>query len=1005
MLKDIIQRPIAVLLCFGVLLLAGILVSSRIPISLLPPTDVPHLKVTIRYPEATARQIEDAVVTPLRNRLLQVNALRDVWSSTEDGRSVLDLFFDYQTNMQLSYIEVNEKIDQMMSDFPSEMNRPDVTYLGLGDLPVLYLSVIPLNQEETDFVQFGHFCSNVVKKRLEQLPEVAIVDLTGRVSNKIVVTPRAEVFSTIGLTVADFKDIIRDNNLNLGNLILKDGHYEFVVDFLSEINSVEDLENIRFNYDGHVYKMGDLVTVSMTELEPTGQYIFNGQRGILMSVRKQANAQLFKMNESIQNTVNSLSSDYPEFAFEISRDQSKLLRVSFSNLGSSILIGGIMAILILFFAYREFSSVLFIGLVVPGSLVLSILVFYLVGLSINIISLSGLLLGIGLMIDNSIIVIDTIRQYRLNGSSILEACTKAPLEVMSPLLSSTLTTCSIFIPLLFLSGVTGALFKDQAYSVSISLVISLLLALILIPTLYYLTKPKIKTTSNASRKERKQVIRRFENVLRRGVYIIILIVFSFLAFSAWRVNHIQTEAFPKISRDGFFMHIDWNDNINLDENLLRTKKIVSKFDEDYVDVQALIGETQYSFSTDNQSTNETSLYFLGESLNQNEELKNRLLQIRDVFPLAIIEVTDIANAFDALFSASTNSLYLLINKRNSADHFTWQEIKDLEKRLSDSGVVIIEPSSKQVMLIDVDRNKALSYGISMDKIENAITLLLNQYELGQLDVGNEQIPIYWNNNSGDFASALANSRVSIKRDTAYNLGDFTKIRYLVSPKLIQATMLGEALRWQVMTPADSAISKVDSIKMKDGNNTYDLIGPYFENKKMLTQMRNILIISLLLLYFILSIQFESLWLPWIVLLILPIGLAGAVVFLELAGLSLNLLSFIGLIVMGGIAVNDAILKVDIIKKGVQSGLSLEDSIVEAAYRRITPILMTSLTTLLALLPILFTDGLAGELQKPLAVAIIGGIVTSTIASITVLPLITRALFRIFYRSKIANNSL
>src|SRR5699024_8887749 len=433
-LRYLIHRPIGVILSFALFVLLGIYLSPRTPISLLPETDVPYLSIHIHYPSGNAEAIEAEITKPVRLQMLQVHGVTDVWSSTENGRAELELRFGYGRNMSLAYIEANEKLDQILSRLPRDLDRPLVQYNSLSDLPVLYVSVCPKEPDRVDFVDFGQFSRNIIKRRIEQLEPVALVDITGYDQSEIRIIPDLSMMEALDVDEADLARAIRENNISLGSITLKEGQYQYNVHFKAHLSTVDDIRHILIQKADRLIPLRDIAQVEMAARDPRGKYFAGKERGILMSVLKQPRANIFTLQTDIENSLEVLREEYPEIEINTTLDQSRIIRTSLDNLRSSLIWGAVFAILILFVFYRKFSAIFLMALVIPATLISSLLLYYLIGLSVNVISLAGLILGVGLMIDNSIIIIENITQYRQQGRSMMESSIRGANEVFTPLL-------------------------------------------------------------------------------------------------------------------------------------------------------------------------------------------------------------------------------------------------------------------------------------------------------------------------------------------------------------------------------------------------------------------------------------------------------------------------------------------------------------------------------------------------------------------------------------------
>jgi len=429
--------------------------------------------------------LETNVIRPLRNQLLQVSHLEDVRTETRDGVATLRLLFAHNTDTDYAFIETNEKVDAALNSLPRDIERPTVIKASATDIPIVNLTVSAKGAySDEKFLALSDFTESVLKKRIEQLPDVAIADMSGQATPEIIVTPDTEKVRGLGITNDLLINAIQQNNFELGNLLVQDGIYQYNFKFSNPLRTKEDIENIYLSLNERLFQLKDLAEVALLPEQERGLVYYNGERSIVLAIIKQADANVYNMKGTLGKLTQAFTKDYPQLEFHTNQDQTQLLKLSIDNLKSSLWIGTSLAILIMFFFIRDIKSPLIIAVSIPVSLIVSLLLMYVCGLSINIISLSGLILGVGMMIDNSIIVIDNITQKLREGHPLGEACIQGTNEVITPLISSVLTTCSVFLPLLFLSGITGALFHDQAIVVTIGLGASLIVSIMVIPTIF-----------------------------------------------------------------------------------------------------------------------------------------------------------------------------------------------------------------------------------------------------------------------------------------------------------------------------------------------------------------------------------------------------------------------------------------------------------------------------------------------------------------------------------------
>lgn len=492
MIKFLIQRPIAVLMAFTACFIIGLVTYSTLPISLLPNIAIPEITVQVASANTSARELENTIVKPLRGQLIQVSTLKDIHSESRDGAGIIRLSFEYGTNTDLAFIEVNEKIDAAMNYLPKEAERPKVIKASATDIPVFYLNLTLKNDsaygatEQHSFLELCEFAESVIKRRIEQLEEVAMVDVTGILERQVQIVPDKDKLAMMGLSIGDIESALSSNNVEPGSMTVRDGYYEYNIKFSTLLRTAEDVENIYLRKDDRIVQLKDFCKVSVVPVKEKGVSLSNGKRAVSLAVIKQADENMDKMKQALVGTMTYFQLVYPEIDFSISRNQTELLDYTISNLQQNLSLGFLFICLVAVLFLGDVKSPLVIGLSMVVSIVISFVFFYLCNMSLNIISLAGLILALGMMIDSSIIVTENISQYRERGYSLRRACVTGTSEVVTPMLSSSLTTIAVFAPLIFMSGIAGAIFFDQAFSVTVGLMVSYLTGIMLLPVLYLL---------------------------------------------------------------------------------------------------------------------------------------------------------------------------------------------------------------------------------------------------------------------------------------------------------------------------------------------------------------------------------------------------------------------------------------------------------------------------------------------------------------------------------------
>lgn len=1009
MVNFLTKRPIAVTMTFTALLLLGIVSMTRLPVSLMPDIDVPEITVQIEGKNMPVRQLENGVVRQIRRQLLQVPHLKSIRSETRDENAMIRLTFEYGTNVELAFIDVNEKIDRSMNFLPDDLPRPRVIKASTSDIPVFYMNITAkesfLNTNKNDrtsvsgrFMELSRFSDQVIKKRLEQLSEVAMADISGTVNTEIAIIPDEQKLHSLNLHFSDIERAIRANNLKLGNIVVKDGIYQYNLRFEKNLANRHHIEKILLRAGNKNIALKDIATIKVRPAKRNGLITSDGKDAISLAVIKKSGARIQDMKSSLQQLTKKFRSDYPDLQFEIMRDQTKLLDYSIHNLGNTLLLGSALAFLIMFLFLRDIRSPLLIGISIPTSLIISILFFYIFNISINIISLSGLVLGIGMMIDNSIIVIDNITQYIERGNSIISACVKGTNEVIRPLLSSVLTTCAVFIPLIFISGLAGALFYDQAMAVAIGLFTSFFVSITLIPVYYKLVFNKQGKKQNRTLRHFKlwDYYRAYEKglkfVLRRQATLMIIFILI-IAGGIMLYYQIGKEKIPRIKQNELFVSIDWNEKIHVDENKKRSLEMLNHLDKVVQQSSVYAGTQQFLMNRNNPASPRVSKVYI--KLKQGETTENFkqkvTLFLKKYYPEAHYEFLPPENIFELLFSDKEPPLSAHILPFEKEEGLEYSEVNELvmniQKKLNQKEFNQI-PAEDHIE-IALDQERLMIYDIDKTQVIKKLKTLFSEYQVTEIKSSQHFMPIILAHHNGTLLDLIKKAKIQNQNGRLIPLKEMLTLNHSRDFKQIISGKMGEyyPLPFQAEKEDVSTIqSEVNKVISEQRGFDLNWQGSIFSNRQMIKEILMILMISLLLLYFILASQFESLSLPFIVLLEVPLDIAGAFLFLWIFGATINIMSLIGIIVMTGIIINDSILKIDTINRLRKEGMPLIKALIIGGQRRLKPILMTSLTTIMAMVPFLFISGMGSDLQKPLAIAVIGGMAIGTFVSLYFIPL-------------------
>lgn len=1019
MIKFLLQRPVAVLMVFLACVIIGIITYATLPVSLLPDIAIPEITVQITGDNMSARELENTAVKPVRRQLMQTGKLRDIRSETRDGSAIIRLKFDYGTNTDLAFIEVNEKIDAAMNNLPRDFRRPRVIKASAADIPVFYLNLTLKDDkpytvtDEQKFLDLSEFADNVVKRRIEQLSEVAMADMTGLMHRHVQIIPDIDKLKSASINLNDIERTLAANNIEPGSMIVRDGYYEYNIKFSSLLRTPDDVRNIYLRKDERIFQLKDLAKINVVRQAETGLSLINGKRAVTLGIIKQADETMKNLKNSLGETITDLERSYPDVEFTINRNQTELLDYTISNLKENLSLGFLLVFIVALLFLGDAQSPIVIGISMVTALVTSFIFFYLFGQSLNIISLSGLILALGMMIDSSIIVTDIISQYRMQGTSLEDACIRGTNEVITPILSSTFTTIAVFVPLVFMSGIAGAIFFAQAFAVSVGLLVSYFTGIMLLPVLYkiiYGIRFRKLSAGNFFVRVQEGIDRWAFGWYDRGIEWVFrhkTVTFLFLLlsipFCVLMFRVMPKSTMPHIDHTETMVMVEWNENIHVDENNRRICELMQSADSLTIEHAGYVGHRQYLLDKENDlSPSEARLYFRTAKASDIDELQSYLAEwTKANYPQAVITFSPPENIFEKIFDTSEADVVAQLYPVKR-DHIPdAAAIRHIEQRLKSATEVEAEGIPfEQQFTVAIDKEKLLLYDVDYNEVYRTLRTAFRENRIATLRSYQQYLPISLAGKQQTVEEVLRETLVQTvpatgRASMSIPLQALVSISRSEDVKTIVAGKNGEyvPMNYYDVKDPEALIEKADEAIRSDASWEAVFGGSFFSNQQMLGELVVILLVSMLLMYFILSSQFESFLQPLIVLAEIPIDIGFALALLWLTGHTLNLMSAIGLIVTSGIIINDSILKLDMINELRKKGIPLMEAIHTAGVKRLRAIIMTSLTTIFAMVPLLFSFDLGSELQKPLALAMIGTMIIGVLVSLFIIPLIYWVIYR------------
>lgn len=1007
MIRHLIRRPISVLMAVLAATILGCVCYISLPTSMLPRVAIPKVFIEVEGENMSAMELETQRMQPLRRSVMQIKGLEEMRSETRNGRGYIYLTFSFGTDTELASLEVNENIERVLSTMPKDAVRPKVVKASTTDIPVFYLSMTLKEDDGNNekFLDLSELADNVIRRRLEQLPQVAMVDMTGGEKEMIRVVPDANKMQTLGITPAEIEKALQEVNTLPGSMTVRDGYYEYSIRVSSLLRGVDDIANVYLQHGDRLLQLHDICQISRVSQTAKGYSYVNGKKAITLAVIKQSEEKTDQLRKEVDETISHFRKIYPGVEFNVNRNQTELLDFTISNLEQNFLQGFLLVLIVTLLFIGDLRSSLIIGITMVVSVVTTFLLFDLCKVSLNIVSLSGLILAVGMMIDNAIVLTENITQHLERGKLFNRGIADATTEMLSPLFSSSLTTVAIFVPLVFLSGIAGALFFDQAFSVTASLTVSYIVAVVLLPVLYLLLGGRHSQTHSALMRLATRLTEGCKSIYSKGTDAVfrhklpaVVLALMTIPLCAFLFVSMPKERLPLVDQHELEMTIDWNEEISLEENRQRTMELLrsmQRFGEEDV---ASIGLQDYMLSQgQTHSVTECALYFNTKSANALTVLQDSLHAFMSRHhPEAVVSYAPPTTAIEQMFGMQGSELELQLSSKQAGGMLTVEQVEHFREKLEKVLGRPLPPVPVQSqLLLRLDREKMAIYHVRYASVDsvlernlqfNTVTTLANEQGAIPISIGSEQQTLQ---------QVLKNSFVPSAKNGMIPLSAFVSVENAQTFKQIVAGRDGAYFPLNIDKTGDveAVVDKVKQAVSDDDALQVSFAGSWFSNQKMMTELMLIMLVSLLLMYFILCAQFESFVQPLVILAEIPIDVFFALLVLMLTGNSLNLMSAIGIIVSCGVVINDSILKIDSINVLRKQGVPLLDAIHQAGRQRVRAILMTSLTTVLAMIPSLYAFDIGSELQKPLIIAMSAAMIFGTAVSLYIVPLFYYLIYR------------
>ena len=1011
----LLNRPITAIILILAAFIFGSLALNELSVDLLPDVDSPNLVVRVDWQGASPREVETRINERLEAVLSTIPGIDQVQGFARQGQSVIYLNFQWGHNMDLAFLNVREKLDQAQYSMPEQAERPQLIFNTTADEPIAVLAITSKDRPNNEFdtrLSLKRWAEQVLSRRLEQAEGIAQVVPVGAVEPEVQIRYLPREVDRFGLTLGEVQNIVQQANLFATSGELRDGWYRYSMKIQSRIDELEDLDNVPLKKlgDGKVLLLSDIADIQLAETDPSSFAMLDGQRVLNLLVKKEFGSNTVEVFDTMVPLLEEMRELHPNIAIDVIREDATFIRKAIQNLLQTLLIGGVLAFIVLFLFLNDIRTPFTIGVAIPVSIFITFFVMYGSGIQLNIVSLSGLTLGIGLLLDNAIVVLENINRHMPAAPSVKRAAAVGTKEIALAVTASTFTTISVFLPLIFLGGFEGAFFQDQAYTLSISLLASLFVALIILPVLVVqILERRKKNAQEATGKSGQLNTRKFfdqllelyesslQSVLKKPVWVLLLAAFLVVG-AGFSFVMVSKTMLPEDEPTSVSYRVQLPGNTSLPSTqqaaeALRQRLEVAGLGQNNIQMEGGFTDQTNLANLAREGLNKFSVIIPVDGTEEAVQAEAEMKAFNADFPAWTVDPVSDTQSWSALIGADQPPvLFRLVGMDRELNE---RYSIELEKSLTEAGLPVslqkqyeqevdtwnLRFRSDRMLQLGISEPEVVRYLQSVTRGSFVTDWNRQDERIGIRLLGDQQ-RIY---NPEEISLRLANREVP--------LSYLAEIQRAKEPEQLervdQTPVLSYVADWELSDWWWNRAQTVETVNnfMRRNGVEVQIAGNALMVQNLMTDMGLLLALSILLIYIILAIQFENLKYPLIIIVAVPFAWVGSLLAIYLTGSSLNAMSFMGILILTGIAVNDSILKVDFMRRYLNETGNLKKAIEMAGKHRFRPVVMTSVTTILGLVPMLIPFGEGYAFRQSLAVALMGGMITSTILTLYIIPVI------------------
>lgn len=998
-----VNYPVTVLMMVLAVLLLGYISFSKLGVDLFPELNNPRLFVEVEAGNRPPDEIENMFVRNIESQAIRQSDVVNVTSVTRVGTATVTVEYSWGKDMDEAFLDLQKAMTSYSQN--SGIDAISISQYDPNSTPVMVVALENDNLKNLNEVR--KVAENYIRNELIRLEGIADVKLAGEEVAEVLIETDPYLLEAYGVSASDISSKIQSYNRNVSGGSIQENGVNYSVKGVSMIGSHVDLANIIIGLKQETQPDGssanvpvylqDVANIIVTNKEPETIVSLDGKRCIGLAIYKEPHYNTVKAISQLNSAFESITKALPGYSFKVVKNQGSFINGAIKEVRQSLLFGILLAVVVLFIFLRRISTTLVISIAIPISIIATFTLMYFQGLTLNVMTLGGLALGAGMLVDNAIIVMENIYKHMEKGKSVIKSAIEGTAEVGGAITASTLTTVVVFLPIVYLQGASGELFKDQAWTVSFSLLSSLAVAIFVIPVLV------VKIFGKKALKPVKAIqMDWYAGILDKALnvrWIIILAAVLAVGGGALLLPKIGSEFMPHSKSNNITIEFELPEGVLLGRTASTLANVETMLKEavpeDIASVYTQVGEVAASASGGTIASENNAMMYISltdkglENYNGVLETFSNIMQSNNEIEFSFLQEEG------SLQSTLGNNEPPLVVEVIGDDLQVIGEITEKVKNLTaeQAGLYNVESSVENgapEIDIYIDRVQAGYFNLSVDQIISSVRNRLEGVDAGEYETDGEMRDITIRQPKLSI-SELSNIEIT-SGNTKYRLADVAKITREQLPREIHRSNQNRVGKISAYVADDVAFDQVvnelqDKINEADIPDGYrvKMAGEELKRKESMEGLSFALILSIILVYMVMAAQFESLVHPFTILLTIPLAIVGALVTFYIIGKPLNIMAYIGMIMLAGIAVNDSIILVDKINQLRAEGIKLRESIVQAGVQRLRPIIMTSLTTVLALIPLTFGFGESADLRSPMAWAVVGGLISSTLLILVVIP--------------------